>query len=79
MAILVRVGRGGQSLEVQLGDDALRLPDAELASRIIRLNTLAYLRSQLALREEIEERGHHVTSDLPTREQISAFEKTITF
>ena len=47
----------GASVGVQLEPEAMDLADEELAP-VIRLNTLAYLRSQLALRLEME--GNHV-------------------
>ncbi|MGD9621568.1 MAG: DUF2694 domain-containing protein [Mycolicibacterium sp.] len=78
--IIVCVDRNGASVGVQLEPKAMDLADAELASRIIRLNTLAYLRSQLALRLEME--GNHVDnvgSFLPTEDQVAAFATTIDF
>ena len=79
-AIIVSVDRQGASTGVQLEPDAMELDDAELAARIIRLNTLAYLRSQLALRLEME-RNHveNVGSFLPTEDQVTAFAMTIDF
>ena len=78
--IIVSVDRNGASVGVQLEPKAMGLADAELASQIIRLNTLAYLRSQLALRLEME--GNHVEnvgSFLPTEDQVAAFAMTIDF
>jgi hypothetical protein len=78
--IIVSVDRHGASTGVQLEPEAMELADAELAARIIRLNTLAYLRSQLALRLEME-RNHveNVGSFLPTEDQVTAFAMTIDF
>jgi hypothetical protein len=79
-AIIVSVTRKGASAGVQLEPGALELSDEELAARIIRLNTLAYLRSQLAMRLEME--ANHVDnvgSFLPTEDQVAAFEMTIDF
>ncbi|MDT5257110.1 MAG: hypothetical protein QOD10_2190 [Mycobacterium sp.] len=78
--IIVSVDRHGASTGVQLQPEAMELADAELAARIIRLNTLAYLRSQLALRLEME-RNHveNVGSFLPTEDQVTAFAMTIDF
>ena len=78
--LIVSVDRHGASTGVQLEPDAMELADAELAARIIRLNTLAYLRSQLALRLEME-RNHveNVGSFLPTEDQVTAFAMTIDF
>lgn len=78
--IIVSVDRHGASTGVQLEPEAMELDDAELAARIIRLNTLAYLRSQLAMRLEME--GNHVEnvgSFLPTEDQVTAFAMTIDF
>jgi hypothetical protein len=78
--IIVSVDRHGATTGVQLEPEAMELADAELAARIIRLNTLAYLRSQLALRLEME-RNHveNVGSFLPTEDQVTAFAMTIDF
>ena len=78
--LIVSVDRHGASTGVQLEPEAMELADAELAARIIRLNTLAYLRSQLALRLEME-RNHveNVGSFLPTEDQVTAFAMTIDF
>lgn len=78
--IIVTVNRGGASVGVQLEPAAMELTDEELAARIVRLNTLAYLRSQLALRLEME--GNHVENIgafLPTEDQVAAFAATINF
>lgn len=78
--IIVSVNRRGGSIGVQLEPEAMELADAELAARIIRLNTLAFLRSQLAIRSEME--GNHVEnvgSFLPTEDQVAAFATTIDF
>jgi hypothetical protein len=79
-SVIVFVDRRGASTGVQLQPEAMELADAELAARIIRLNTLAYLRSQLALRLEME--ANHVESVgsfLPTEDQVAAFAMTIDF
>lgn len=79
-SIIVTVDRQGASVGVQLEPVAMELADEELAARIIRLNTLAYLRSQLALRLEME--SNHVQSVgsfLPTEDQVAAFAMTIDF
>ncbi len=56
--IIVSVDRQGASVGVQLEPEAMDIADEQLAARIIRRNTLAYLRSQPALRLEMER--HHV-------------------
>jgi len=79
-SIIVSVDRQGASVGVQLEPEAMDLADEELAARIIRLNTLAYLRSQLALRLEMEgNRVENVGSFLPTEDQVAAFAMTIDF
>jgi uncharacterized protein DUF2694 len=78
-SIVVAVGRSGNSLGVALQESALRLSDAELANRIIRLNTLAHLRSQLALRLELDAKRASVSSALPTGDQVASYEALIDF
>jgi hypothetical protein len=79
-SIIVSVDRRGASVGVQLEPEAMDVADEELAARIIRLNTLAYLRSQLELRLEME-RNHveNVGPFLPTEDQVAAFATTIDF
>lgn len=78
-SVIVHVGRNGESLRVQLEAPAMQLGDAELASHIVRLNTLAYLRSQLALRQEMEQNHFQVTLPLPTEDQVAQYAATIDF
>lgn len=78
-SIVVAVGRSGNSLGVELAAAAMQLSDAELANRIIKLNTLAHLRSQLALRQEWESQHVTVSSALPTEDQVASYEAVIDF
>lgn len=78
-AIIVRVGRNGDALGVQLEPAAMDLNDAELANRIVRLNTLAYLESQLALRLEMEKNRFEAVTGLPTESQVAVYAATIDF
>ncbi|VBA33179.1 hypothetical protein LAUMK4_05894 [Mycobacterium persicum] len=78
-SIVVAVGRSGNSLGVELQAAAMALSDAELANRIIKLNTLAHLRSQLALRQEWEAQHITVSSALPTEAQVASYEALIDF
>jgi hypothetical protein len=78
-SVIVTVGRHGDTLGVQLEPAAMELTDAEIANRIVRLNTLAYLRSQLALRLEMENNHVDVTVPLPTETQVDAYAATIDF
>ena len=79
-SVIVHVGRNGDTRAVQLESAAMELPDQELASRIVRLNTLAYLRSQLAIRREMEaNRVEGISGRLPTEPQVNAYAATIDF
>lgn len=78
-SIIVAVGRSGNSLGVELSAEAMELSDAELATRIIKLNTLAHLRSQVALRDEWEASHVAVSSPLATAEQVASYESLIDF
>jgi uncharacterized protein DUF2694 len=79
-SVIVHVGRNGDTRAVQLEPAAMELPDQELSSRIVRLNTLAYLRSQLAIRREMEaNRVEGISGRLPTEPQVNAYAATIDF
>ncbi len=78
--LVVRVGANGASIGVELRPAAMTMPDYELASRIVRLNTLAYLRRQVALSEGRTD-GHveAVSGFIPSAAQIAAYERTLDF
>jgi len=78
-SVIVKVGRGGDTLSIQLEPRAMDLTPPDLANRIVRLNTLAYLKSQLALRLEMEQNRSQVTIPLPTEAQVEAYAATIDF
>ncbi|ACA57643.1 DUF2694 domain-containing protein [Mycobacterium ulcerans] len=78
-SIVVAVGRGGNALGVELQAPAMALTDAELANRIVKLNTLAHLRSQAALRHEWEAQHVNVSATLPTEDQVAGYEALIDF
>ncbi len=80
MVRVVAVARTGASAGWQLEPGGMESADEERAARIIRLNTLAYLRSQLARSLEME-RNHveNVGSFLTTEDQVAAFAMTIDF
>lgn len=78
-AIRVRVGRNGNSLGLEIEPEAMDLTENELAGRIMQLNTLAHLRSQLALRLEMEARHVTISTPLPTEDQVENFEAWIDF
>jgi hypothetical protein len=74
--LVVSVGNDGACLGVRLSPAAMGLTDEELASRIVQLNTLAYLRRQLAL-------GRKTPSDagglgfIPSAAQVAAYARTL--
>lgn len=79
-SLIVYVGRGGNTLRLAVQDPAMELDDHQLATRIMHLNTLAYMRSQLAMRLEMEGNHAYVSSDdLPTEEQVARFAAMIDF
>ena len=51
--LVVSVGGDGVPLGVRLSPAVMDLPAEELASRIVRLNTLAHLRFQLAIDQRV--------------------------
>ena len=77
-SLIVYVGRGGNTISLALQEPAMHMSDHELATRIMHLNTLAFMRSQLALRLEMEG-NHAVVEDLPTEAQVARFEAMIDF
>ena len=76
--LVVSVGSDGVALGVRLSPAVMDLPAAELATRIVRLNTLAHLRCQLALdrrvRSDDGDRGA-----LRSAAQVAAYARTIDF
>jgi len=78
-SIVAMVGPGGASLGVRLEPPAMKLTDAELANRIVLLNTLAHLHAQLARRRELEALHAEVSDSLADETQVRAFERLIDF
>ena len=78
--IVVSVGINGASAGVRLSDRALETSDEELASRIVCLNTLAYLRWQLVQSQELNrpdrEGGRGI---FPSQAQVAAYAELIDF
>jgi hypothetical protein len=76
--IVVFVGINGASAGVRLHDRALETSDEELASRIVCLNTLAYLRWQLVQSQELNRpnraRGRGI---FPSQAQVAAYAELI--
>lgn len=78
--IVVSVGVNGTSAGVRLSDTALETSDEELASRIVRLYTLAYLRWQLVQSQELnrpDDQGDR--SMFPSQAQVAAYAELIDF
>jgi hypothetical protein len=56
----------------------MRLSDGDLASRIVRLNTLAYLRRLLAIGQECSGEGAGLEF-VPSAEQVAAYARSLEF
>lgn len=79
--IVVSVAVNGASAGVQLSKEALDISDDELASRIVRLNTLAYMHRGLEVRldagnDYVEGAGRVF---LPSPAQVAAYAATLDF
>jgi len=76
--LVVSIGGDGVALGVRLSPAVMDLPAEELATRIVRLNTLAHLRFQLAIAQRVRsddgERGSRRTAA-----QVAAYARTIDF
>ena len=78
--IVVSVGINGASAGVRLSDGALETSDEELASRIVRLYTLAYLRWQLVHSQDlIRPEGEGRRPIFPSQAQVAAYAELIDF
>lgn len=78
-SIIVSVDLNGTTKGITLEPQAMELNEAELSSRIVRLNTLAYLRSQLAIRLQWEANKKEIRGKLPTEIQVARYAETIDF
>ncbi|SIK91990.1 hypothetical protein [Mycobacteroides abscessus] len=78
-ALIVTVEAGGGTEYVQVEEAAMGLTETEFCNRVIRLNTLAYLKSQLAIRQKWEANGKQVLTNLPTEMQVQRYAATIDF
>ena len=76
--LTVSVGDDGRCLGVRLTSNAMRLPDRDLASRIVRLNTLAYLRRLLAIGQESSGEVAGVEF-VPSAAQVAAYARMLEF
>lgn len=76
--LVVSVGGDGVPLSVRLSPEVMNLPAEELASRIVRLNTLAYLHYQLAIRQGV--RGDRADpAALRSAAHVAAYAQTVDF
>jgi hypothetical protein len=76
--LVVSVDADGVSRGVRLSPAVMELPAAELASRIVRLNTLAYLHCQLVIDQGTRSDQTNRIA-LPSAAQIAAYAQTIDF
>jgi len=78
--IVVSVGINGASAGVRLSDKALEISDEELASRIVHLNTLAYMRWQLVQSRELSRPDDQGRGGIfPAQAQVAAYAELIDF
>jgi hypothetical protein len=80
--LVVSVRGNGTCMEVRLSPGAMELSADELASRIVRLNTLACLRQRADLGEKAQcgrADGTDVPGFAPSAAQVAAYAQTIDF
>ncbi len=75
--LVVSVGSDGVALGVRLSPAVMDLHAEELATRIVRLNTLARLRCQLAIDQRV--RSEDGECALRSAAQVAAYARTIDF
>jgi hypothetical protein len=75
--LAVSVGVDGVPIGVRLSPTVMDLPAEELATRIVRLNTLAHLRYQLAIDKRVRSDGRE--GFLRSAAQVAAYARTIDF
>ncbi len=76
--LVVSVGSDGVALGVRLSPAVMDLPAEELATRIVRLNTLAHLRYQLDIDQVVRRVGGDQDA-LRSASQVAAYARTIDF
>ncbi len=76
--LVVSVGSDGVALGVRLSPAVMDLPAEELATRIVRLNTMARLRCQLAIDQRVRSDGGDRCA-LRSAAQVAAYARTIDF
>ncbi|MFG1930647.1 DUF2694 domain-containing protein [Mycobacterium sp. NPDC048908] len=78
--LVVSVGGDGVALGVRLSPAVMDLSAEELATRIVRLNTLAHLRFQLAIDQWLQsDDGDQGAGALRSAAQVAAYARTIDF
>jgi hypothetical protein len=77
--IVVSVGAEGVSIGVRLSPAAMELAADELAARVVRLTTLAYLRCQLDLAQRPARGGDADHGVRLSTTQVAAYARTIDF
>ena len=76
--LAVSVGVDGVPIGVRLSPTVMDLPAEELATRIVRLNTLAHLRYQLDIDQRVRSDGRD-QGFLRSAAQVAAYARTIDF
>ena len=76
--LVVSIGGDGAALGVRLSPAVMDLPAEELATRIVRLNTLAQLRCQLAIDQGVRSDGRDQDA-VRSAAQVAAYARTIDF
>jgi hypothetical protein len=74
--LAVSVGDDGRCLGIRLTSNAMRWSDQDLASRIVRLNTLAYLRQLLVVSQKSSGETAAVEF-VPSAAQVAAYERML--
>ena len=77
--LVVSVGAEGVSLGVRLSPAAMELAAEELAARVVRLNTLAYLRYQLGVAQKPARGDGADYGVLRSAAHVAAYARTIDF
>jgi hypothetical protein len=76
--LTVSIGDDGTCLGVRLTSNAMTLSDQVLASRIVRLHTLAYLRRLSAIGQECSGAVAGLEF-VPSAQQVAAYARTLEF
>ena len=76
--LVVSIGGDGAALGVRLSPPVMDLPAEELATRIVRLHTLAHLRFQLAIDQRVQSDDGDRCA-LRSAMQVAEYARTIDF